>query len=47
MAEVQRRRAELQELQAVGRELHAKRMVHIDMRLAAITDKLDGLRRLQ
>ncbi|MBK5294936.1 MAG: hypothetical protein JJE04_25070 [Acidobacteriia bacterium] len=50
MAEIQRRQAEVQKLQAQeldgmreGYTLHEKRMVHVDQRLAEITDKLDGL----
>jgi hypothetical protein len=54
VAEIQRRQAEIQKDQAEGiatlseriREgmiLHEQRMNHIDMRLAEITDKLDGL----
>lgn len=50
MAEIQRRQAEVQKLQAQdlvfmreGFQLHERRMAHIDMRLAEITDKLDGL----
>jgi hypothetical protein len=50
MAEIQRRQAEVQKLQAEnvvymqeGMRLHEQRMAHVDMRLAEITDKLDGL----
>jgi hypothetical protein len=43
MADIQRRQATVQKLQAEGMELHEKRMAHVDMRLAEITDKLDGL----
>lgn len=43
MAEIQRRQAEVQKMQAEGLALHEQRMNHIDMRLAEITDKLDGL----
>jgi hypothetical protein len=50
MAEVQRRQAELQKLQVEdvvlareGMRVHEQRMAHVDMRLAEITDKLDGL----
>jgi hypothetical protein len=43
MADIQRRQAAVQKLQAEGMELHEKRMAHVDMRLAEITDKLDGL----
>ena len=43
MAEIQRRQAEVQKMQAEGFALHEQRMNHIDMRLAEITDKLDGL----
>ena len=34
---------ELQKMQAERFELHEQRMSHIDMRLAEITDKLDGM----
>ena len=43
MAEIQRRQAEVQKMQAEGMALHEQRMNHIDMRLAEITSKLDGL----
>jgi len=43
MADIQRRQAAVQKLQAEGMELHEKRMAHVDMRLAESTDKLDGL----
>jgi hypothetical protein len=50
MAEVQRLQADVQRIQAEriiateeGMKLHEQRMNHIDMRLAEITDKLDGL----
>jgi uncharacterized coiled-coil DUF342 family protein len=43
MAEIQRRQAEVQKMQAEGLALHEQRMNHIDMRLAEIADKLDGL----
>ena len=50
MAEIQRRQAEVQKLQAENvvymqesLRVHDQRMNHIDMRLAEITDKLDGL----
>ena len=50
MAEIQRRQAEVQKLQAQdlasmreGLQIHEQRMAHVDMRLAEITDKLDGL----
>ena len=43
MAEIQRRQAEVQKMQAEGWALHEQRMTHVDMRLAEITDKLDGL----
>jgi uncharacterized coiled-coil DUF342 family protein len=43
MAEIQRRQAAVQKMQAEGLALHEERMNHIDMRLAEITDKLDGL----
>ena len=41
MAEIQR--AEVQKMQAEGWALHEQRMSHVDIRLAEITDKLDGL----
>ena len=41
--ETQRRQAEVQKMQAEGLALHEQRMNHIDMRLAEIADKLDGL----
>lgn len=50
MAEIQRRQADVQKLQAENvvymqesMRIHDQRMNHIDMRLAEITDKLDGL----
>ena len=43
MADIQRRQAAVQKLQAEGMELHEKRMAHVDMRVAEITDKLDSL----
>jgi hypothetical protein len=50
MAEIQRRQAEVQKLQAENvvymqesMRVHQQRMDHVDMRLAEITDKLDGL----
>lgn len=43
MAEIQRRQAEVQKMQAAGWALHEQRMTHVDVRLAEITDKLDGL----
>ena len=43
MAEIQRRQAEVQKMQAEGWALHEQRMSHVDIRLAEITDKLDGL----
>jgi len=50
MAEIQRRQAEVQKLQAenvvhmqASMRLHEQRMDHVDMRLAEITDKLEGL----
>ena len=43
MADIQQRQAEVQKLQTEGMWLHEQRMDHIDMRLAEITDKLDGL----
>jgi hypothetical protein len=42
MAEIQRQ-AEVQHVQIDGMALHEKRMNHIDMRLAEIAKKLDGL----
>jgi len=41
MAEIQRRQAEVQEMQAEGIALHEARMNHVDMRFAEITGKLD------
>ena len=50
MAEIQRRQAEVQKLQAenvvhmkASMRLHGQRTDHVDMRLAEITNKLDGL----
>jgi hypothetical protein len=50
VAEIQRREAEIQKMQAErivateqGMMLHEQRMNHVDMRLAEITGKLDGL----
>jgi hypothetical protein len=50
MADIQRRQAEVQKLQAENvvymqesMRVHQQRMDHIDMRMAEITDKLDGL----
>ena len=43
VAEIQRRQAEAQKMQAEGWALHEQRMAHVDVRLAQITDKLDGL----
>ena len=50
MAEIQRRQAEVQKTQAhfldrlqEGMDLHEKRMKHIDLTLAEIGDKLNGL----
>lgn len=50
VAEIQRRQAAVQKTQAERiaeseetMRLHTQRMNHIDMRLAEITDKLDGL----
>jgi hypothetical protein len=50
MAEIQRRQADVQRVPAEriiateeGMKLHEQRMNHVDMRLAEITDKLDGL----
>jgi hypothetical protein len=42
-AEIRRRRAEIQKMQAVGMVLHKQRRNHVDLRLSEITDKLDGL----
>lgn len=43
MAEIQCRQAEVQKMQAEGVVLHEQRMNHIDVRLAEITDEIDGL----
>ena len=43
MAEIQRRQAEVRKMQAEGWALHEQRMTHVDVRLAEITDRLDGL----
>ena len=43
VAEIQRRQADVQKMQAEGMALHEQRMNHVDMRLAEITDKLDRL----
>ncbi len=43
MAENQRRQAEVQKMQTEGWALHEQRMSHVDLRLAEITDKLDGM----
>ncbi len=43
VSEIQRRQADVQKMQAEGMALHEQRMNHVDMRLAEITDKLDGL----
>ena len=43
MAEIQRRQAEIQKMQAEGWALHEQRMSHVDLHLAEITDKLDGM----
>ena len=50
MAEIQRRQAEVQKLQAENvvymqesLRVHQQRMDHIDMRLSEITDKLHGM----
>jgi hypothetical protein len=50
MAEIQSRQAEVQRLQAENvvsmqesLRVHQQRMDHVDMRLAEIADKLDGL----
>jgi hypothetical protein len=43
MAEIQRRQADVQRMQSEGLALHEQRMNHVDMRLAEIAYKLDGL----
>ena len=43
MAEIQRRQVEVQKMQAEGMAPHSERMNHVDVRLAEINDKLDGL----
>jgi hypothetical protein len=43
MAEIQRRQAEVQKMQAEGMALHEKRMNHIELVLSEATDKLNGL----
>jgi hypothetical protein len=43
MAEIQRRQAEVQKVQAEDWTLHEQRMAHVDVRLAGITDKIDVL----
>jgi hypothetical protein len=50
MAEIQRRQAEVQKMQAErivateeGMKLHEQRMNHVDLNLSEITDKLNGL----
>jgi hypothetical protein len=43
VTEMQRRQADGQKMQVYGMALHEQRMNHVDMRLAEITDKLDGL----
>ena len=43
MTEIQRRQADVQKMQSEGLALHEQRMNHVDMRLAEIADKLDGL----
>jgi hypothetical protein len=43
MAEIQRRQAEVQQMQAEGFALHEQRMRHIELNLSEISDKLNGL----
>ena len=43
MAEIQRRQAEVQKMQAEGMALHEKRMNHIELTLSEVGDKLNGL----
>jgi hypothetical protein len=43
MAEIQRRQAEVQKMQAEGLALHEQRMNHIELNLSEISDKLNGL----
>jgi len=43
MAEIQRRQAEVQKMQAEGFALHEQRMNHIELNLSEISDKLNGL----
>ena len=43
VSEIQRRQADVWKMQAEGMALHEQRMDHVDLKLAEITDKLDGL----
>jgi len=43
MVEVQRRQSEVQKLQVEGFALHEERMKHLEMTLAEVGDKLNGL----
>jgi hypothetical protein len=43
MAEIQRRQAEVQKLQAEGLAMHEQRMQHIETTLSEVGDKLNGL----
>jgi hypothetical protein len=43
MAEIQRRQAEVQKMQAEGFALHGQRMNHIELNLSEISDKLNRL----
>jgi len=43
VSEIQRRQADVLKMQAEGMALHEQRMNHVDLKLAEITDKLDGL----
>ena len=43
VAEIQRRQAEVQKMQAEGFALHEQRMNHIELNLSEISDKLNGL----
>jgi hypothetical protein len=43
VSEIQRRQADVWKMQAEGMALHEQRMNHVDLKLAEITDKLDGL----
>jgi hypothetical protein len=44
MAEIQRRQAEVQKMQAEGLALHEQRMNHIELNLSEISDKYSGPR---